>query len=83
VSVAGQEPVDVAGTTVNAWKIQVDRKFRPGGSDQGSRSRTMWFDPARNLWIKFVEVFHGERHVGIGSFTYDSNVTAVLSSFTP
>jgi len=83
VTVSGQEPVDVAGTTVNAWKVQVDRKFRPGGSDQGSRTRTMWFDPARNMWVKFVEVFHGERHVGIGSFTYDSNVTAVLAGFTP
>ena len=82
VTVAGQEPVDVAGTSVNCWKVQVDRKFRPGGSDQGSRNRTMWFDPARNMWVKFVEVFHGERHVGIGSFTYDSNVTAVLASFT-
>jgi len=83
VSVAGQEPVTVAGATVNAWKVQVDRKFRPGGSDQGTRSRTMWFDPARNMWVKFVEVFHGERHEVGFSFTYDSNVTAVLSSFTP
>lgn len=83
VSVAGQEPVDVAGTTVNAWKVQVDRKFRPGSSDQGTRNRTMWYDPARHMWVKFVEVFHGERHVGIGSFTYDSNVTAVLAGFTP
>jgi hypothetical protein len=83
VSVAGQEPVDVGGTTVNAWKVQVDRKFRPGGTDQGTRSRTMWFDPARNLWVKFVEVFHGERHQVGFSFTYDSNVTAVLAGFTP
>ena len=83
VSVAGQEPVDVAGTTVNAWKVQVDRKFRPGSTDQGTRNRTMWFDPARNMWVKFVEVFHGERHQVGFSFTYDSNVTAVLSGFTP
>ena len=82
-SVVGQEAVNVGGATVNAWKVQVDRKFRPGSSDQGSRSRTMWFDPARNMWIKFVEVFHGERHEIGFSFTYDSNVTAVLSSFTP
>jgi hypothetical protein len=43
----------------------------------------MWFDAARNIWVKFVEVFHGERHQIGFSFTYDSNVTAVLSSFTP
>jgi hypothetical protein len=82
-SVVGQEPVAVGGVTINAWKVQVDRKFRPGGSDQGTRSRTMWFDPARNMWVKFTEVFHGERHEIGFSFTYDSNVTAVLSSFTP
>ncbi len=82
-TVVGQEPVTVGGTTVNAWKVQVDRKFRPGGSDQGYRNRTMWFDPARNTWVKFVEVFHGERHQVGFSFTYDSNATAVLAGFTP
>jgi len=82
-SVVGQEPVAVGGVTVNAWKVQVERKFRPGATDQGTRSRTMWFDPARNMWVKFTEVFHGERHEIGFSFTYDSNVTAVLSNFTP
>jgi hypothetical protein len=81
-TVVGQEAVAVGGTTVNAWKVQVDRKIRPGTADQGYRNRTMWWDPARNLWVKFVEVFHGERHIGLGSFTYDSNVTAVLAGFT-
>jgi hypothetical protein len=82
-TVLGREPVTVAGTTVNAWKVEVKRTFRPGGTDQGWRNRTMWFDPARNMWVKFVEVFHGERHQAAFSFTYDSNVTAVLASFSP
>jgi hypothetical protein len=82
-TVIGQEPVTVAGTTVNAWKVEVQRKFRPGTPDQGHRNRTMWFDPARNIWVKFVEVFHGERHQAGFSFTYDSNVTAVLAGYTP
>jgi hypothetical protein len=82
-TVIGQEPVTVGGTTVNTWKIQVDRKFRPGTADQGFRNRTVWFDPARNIWVKFTEVFHGERHQAGFSFTYDSNVTAVLAGFTP
>jgi hypothetical protein len=82
-TVLGQEAVTVGGATVNAWKIQVDRKFRPGTPDQGYRNRTMWFDPARNIWVKFAEVFHGERHQAGFSFTYDSNLTAVLASFTP
>ncbi|HVW31889.1 MAG TPA: hypothetical protein VHL53_05060 [Acidimicrobiia bacterium] len=82
-TVVGQEPVNVAGTTVNAWKVTVERKIRPGTADQGFRNRTMWFDPARNMWVKFVEVFHGERHTFGTSFSYDSNATAVLASFTP
>jgi hypothetical protein len=82
-TVVGQEAVSVGGATVNAWKVQVDRKIRPGTADQGTRNRTMWFDPARNLWVKFVEIFHGERHTAGFSFSYDSNVTAVLASFTP
>ena len=81
-TVVGQEAVTVGGATVNAWKVQVDRKFRPGSTDQGYRNKTMWFDPARNMWVKFVEVFHGERHQAGFSFTYDSNVTAVLAGFT-
>ena len=82
-TVVGQEAVTVGGATVNAWKVEIQRKFRPGTPDQGYRNKTMWFDPARHIWVKFVEVFHGERHIGFGSFTYDSNVTAVLASFTP
>ena len=79
-SVVGQEPVTVGGATVNAWKVQIDRKF--SGSDQGTRSRTMWFDPGRNMWVKFVDVLHAERHQVGFSFTYDSNVTAVLAGFS-
>ena len=82
-TVLGQEAVTIGGATVNAWKVEVQRKFRPGTPDQGYRNRTMWFDPARNIWVKFTEVFHGERHQAGFSFSYDSNATAVLASFTP
>jgi hypothetical protein len=82
-TVLGQEAITVAGATVNAWKVEVKRAFRPGGTDQGWRNRTMWFDPARKIWVKFVEVFHGERRQAAFSFSYDSNVTAVLASFSP
>jgi len=80
-TVLGQEAVTVGGATVNAWKIDLQRKFRPGTPDQGYRNRTYWFDPARNIWVKYTEVFHGERHVAVGSFSYDSNITATLASF--
>jgi len=80
-TVLGQEAVTVGGATVNAWKIDLQRKFRPGTPDQGYRNRTYWFDPARNIWVKYTEVFHGERHVAVGSFSYDSNITATLAGF--
>jgi hypothetical protein len=82
-TVLGQEAVTIGGATVNAWKVEVQRKFRPGSADQGFRNRTYWFDPARRIWVKYTEVFHGERHTAGFSFTYDSTLTAVLAGFTP
>ncbi|HEV8626624.1 MAG TPA: hypothetical protein VG034_19430 [Acidimicrobiia bacterium] len=82
-TVVGQEAVTVGGATVNAWKVEVQRKFRPGSADQGYRNRTLWFDPARHIWVKFVEIFHGERRTAGFGFVYDSNLTAVLAGFTP
>jgi len=82
-TVLGQEAVTVGGATVNAWKVEVQRKFRPGSADQGFRNRTYWFDPARRIWVKYTEVFHGERRTAGFSFTYDSTLTAVLAGFTP
>jgi hypothetical protein len=77
----GQENVTVAGVAVAAWKVQVDRTFQ-GSSESGTKNRTYWYDPARLMWVKFTEVFHGERRQGTFSFTYDMNMTATLESFT-
>jgi hypothetical protein len=82
-TVLGQEALAIGGATVNTWKVEVQRKFRPGSADQGFRNRTYWFDPARRIWVKYTEVFHGERRTAGFSFTYDSNLTAVLAGFTP
>jgi hypothetical protein len=81
VTVMGQENVTVAGAAVATWKVQVDRTFQ-GGSESGTKNRTYWYDPARLMWVKFTEVFHGERRQGTFSFTYDMNATATLESFT-
>ena len=81
VTVLGQENVTVAGAPVAAWKVQVDRTFQ-GGSESGTKNRTYWYDPARLMWVKFTETFHGERRQGGFSFTYDMNATATLESFT-
>jgi hypothetical protein len=81
VTVQGQENVTVAGASVATWKVQVDRTFQ-GSSESGTKNRTYWYDPARLMWVKFTEVFHGERRQGTFSFTYDMNATATLESFT-
>ncbi len=83
VTVVGQETIPVAGASVATWKVEVRRTFRPGSAEQGTRNRTYWFDPARSLWVKFTEQFHGERSAGAFSFTYDSNLTATLVGFQP
>jgi hypothetical protein len=81
VTVVGQETVTVAGAAVPTWKVEVNRQFRPGSSDLGTRNRTYWFDPVRNLWVKFTETFHGERNTAGFRFVYDSNLTATLVEF--
>jgi hypothetical protein len=83
VTVVGEETITAAGASVATWKVEVKRTFRPGSSEQGTRNRTYWFDPARSLWVKFTEQFHGERRTGAFDFTYDSNLTATLAEFQP
>lgn len=83
VTVIGQETVPVAGADVSTWKVEVDRKIRPGSADGGTRKRTYWLDPTRNIWVKYTEVFHGQRNTAGFSFTYDSDLTATLTGFAP
>jgi hypothetical protein len=82
-TVVGVEPVTAAGASVEAWKVQVDRKTKPGSAEQLARSRTYWYDPGRGIWVKFAETVHGERKAGLTTFTYDSKLTATLTGFTP
>lgn len=81
--VLGREPVTVAGTPIDTWKVKIERKSRPGTADQTTRERTYWYDPGRKLWVRFVDVIHGERKSGGVTFTYDSNIDATLLSFAP
>jgi uncharacterized NAD(P)/FAD-binding protein YdhS len=46
------------------------------------RSRVLWFDPGRHLWVKYTEKMHGQQNYGV-TFTYDEDVTATLQSFAP
>jgi hypothetical protein len=81
VTVLAQETLTIAGTAVSTWKVDVDRRFS-GPSESGTRKRTYWFDPERSMWVKFTEVFHGERRTGGFTATYDSNITATLEAFS-
>lgn len=83
VTVLGTEPVEALGTTVQAWKLQVDRRSRPGSAETVTRQRTYWYDPARGLWVRFTEKLHGERQAAGFPFTYDANVSASLVGFAP
>lgn len=83
VTVVDKETVTVAGAPVETWKIETERKSRPGSSEVSNRSRTYWYDPARVMWVRFIDVLHGERRTGGFTFTYDSRVTADLLRFAP
>jgi hypothetical protein len=79
VKVIDEETILAAGASVLTWKITVDR-HGSGGNQKVDRSRTLWYDPARHLWVKYTEKMHGEQSYGV-TFTYDEDVTATLQSF--
>ncbi|MGH9041366.1 MAG: hypothetical protein ACRDZ3_14160 [Acidimicrobiia bacterium] len=83
VTVVGKETITVAGAAVETWKVETDRKSRPGSSEVNNRQRTYWYDPARAIWVRFTDVLHGSRAQGPFTFTYDSSLTADLLSFSP
>lgn len=78
VKVLRQEKIASTGTYV----VQVHRQTRPGSSEQVTRDRTYWYDPARAIWIKWHETMHAERNYGV-HFTYDDDYTATLASYSP
>jgi hypothetical protein len=80
VSVVGQETLDVGGTSVDTWVVDVQRTSRPGSSDQVNRYRRYWYDPSRALWVRWHEIFHGSRDVSAFSFHYDTDYTATLTT---
>lgn len=83
VKVVGKETITVAGAAVETWKVETDRKSRPGSAEVNNRQRTYWFDPARAIWVRFTDVLHGSRAQGPFTFTYDSSLTADLLTFSP
>lgn len=83
VEVLGRETIEVMGKSTDTWIVVIERKTRSGSSETVDRSRQYWFDPSRMLWVKWTEDFHGERPVGPGTFTYDTEYTASLVGYEP
>ena len=81
VRVGRQETLTIAGKAIPTWVVTTDRKTHPGSSDQATRTRTYWYDPARRMWVKWAEKMHGERKTVGFTFTYDTNYEATLTRF--
>jgi len=72
----GTEDITVEGRVAHCAVVEVDRKTRPGSSDQETRKTTYWYDPSRRLWVKWSVTMHGERAFPAFTFTYDEEFTA-------
>ena len=83
VDVTGREQVEVMGTSVDAFVIEVDRQTQPGSDEQVTRSRKYWLDPVRAIWVKWEEHASARQDVGLGSTTYTTNFTATLDRIEP
>jgi hypothetical protein len=82
VKVTGQETLVIDGSKVPTWVVTLERHTRPGSTDQATRSRTYWYDPARRIWVKWRERMHGQRKTLGFTFTYDTSYEATLTGFT-
>jgi hypothetical protein len=83
VKVEPRETIDVMGADVDAFVVEVNRQTQPGSSEQLTRSRKYWLDPVRAIWVKWEEHASGRQDVGLGSFTYTSEYTAILERVQP
>jgi Tfp pilus assembly protein PilX len=82
VAVEKQVVLPVMGTPTNVWQIVLERRSRPGGSQEVQRTRRIWWDPNRHFIVRYTDTMHGQQSYGV-TFTYDSDLTAELVGFTP
>lgn len=76
-----QETITVAGRSIQAWVVTVDRQTRPGSADQVTRSRTYWYDPASRMWVRWQERFEGSRTLLGLEFGFRASYEATLLRF--
>jgi hypothetical protein len=83
VGVERQENLKVLGRTFKTWVVQIHRQSEPGGNEDVNRTRTYWYSPEGNIWLKWTEDFTGSKKFGPGTFTYKTNFTATLDRVEP
>jgi hypothetical protein len=83
VEVQARDQIQILGEAVDTFVVEIKRQSRPGSSEQLTRTRKYWVDPARSIWLKFEEHTNGTQDVGFGSFSYRTDFTATLDRTEP
>ncbi len=80
VGVLRQENLNVLGRNFKTWVIRAERTSEPGSTQSMHRTRTYWYSPEGNIWLKWTEDATSSRS-GFGAVDYSSQYTATLASF--
>jgi hypothetical protein len=83
VTVLRQEDLTVLGRTFKTWVVEIHRQSEPGATENVDRTRTYWYSPEANIWLKWTEDFTGAKRFGPGTFTYQTHFTATLDHVDP
>jgi len=83
VGVLRQENLKVLNRTFRTWVVQIHRQSEPGGSENVNRTRTYWYSPEGNIWLKWTEDFKGSKKFGPSTFNYMTQYTAILDHVDP
>jgi len=85
VTVLRQEDLFVLNHHFKTWVVQVVRDTKPGQSsgNKTHRTRTYWYSPEGNIWLKWSEDVTSSRSFGPGNLDYTSHYAATLESFQP
>lgn len=83
VNVLRQENLTVLRRSFKTWVVKIHRLSEPGGSEDVDRTRTYWYSPEGNIWLKWTEDFTGSKKFGPGTFSYTTHFTATLDRVEP
>jgi hypothetical protein len=83
LTVGPRSTIPVLGTPTQVWEVVLERTSRPGSSQDVHRVRRQWWDPSRKSVVRYRDTMHGQQSYGGVTFTFDSDLTADLASYTP